>query len=255
MKGLIIKDLYCLKKEIRLFLGTTIGSVLVSVLFLLSARYGNIADALADIQASEMISGEKLLFFTDMLAVLVIFLPIALTGSLIECFKEDSKAGFMKIALSMPLSCKQIVGSRYMTCLLFFTVCFLSSTLCSVFVTSVSESLQFAFVIKGIACVCAVFMIYMSLVMLLLYLFGTKKSDLIQTVPIMLVFIVECTKFAKRMEQLSDDSGIDGLIGIVNDAKTLLEKHGFILLDIAICCMAASFLMSVKIMENKRGSL
>ena len=110
MKGLIIKDLYCLKKEMKLFLGVTIGSAIVSVLFLLSARYGNIANALADIQKTEMISGEELLRLTDMLALLVIYLPIALTGCVVECFKEDSKAGFGNIMFSMPVSYKKIVG-------------------------------------------------------------------------------------------------------------------------------------------------
>ena len=125
MKGLIIKDLYCLKKEIRLFIGITIGSAIVSILFLLSVRHGNIADALADIQKTEMIGSDLLLSLTDMLALFVIYLPIALAASLVECFKEDTKAEFSKVMLSMPISYKKIVGSRYVTCLLFFGTCFL----------------------------------------------------------------------------------------------------------------------------------
>ena len=253
MKGLIIKDLYCLKKEIRLFLGVTIGSAIVSILFLLSARYGNIADGLADIQKTEMISREMLLSMTDMLALTVIFLPIALAGSLVECFKEDSKAGFSKVAFSMPISYEKVVGSRYITCMMFFGVCFLSATFCNVLVTAVSESLEFMAVLKGTFCVCAIFMIYMSLIMFLLYLLGTKRADIIQSVPLLLVFFVGVIRFAMKIESQSDEAELGGLIEMVNKGKEFMEKQGLMIFAVALICMCLSYFLSVKIVEKKRG--
>lgn len=253
MKGLIMKDLYCLKKELRLFLGVTIGSALVSVLFLLSARYGNIADALADIQKTEMLGSDTLLSMCDMLALFVIYLPIALVGSLVECFKEDSKAGFSKVAFSMPLSCKKIVGSRYITCMLFFGVCVLSASFCNAIVSSVSDTLEFLTVLKGVFFMCAIFMIYMSLIMLLLYLLGTKRADIIQAVPILLVFCVWVIRFAVKMEELSDTEGLGALIEIINSSKEFMEKQGVMIFAAALLCMCLSYFLSVKIVEKKRG--
>ena len=42
MKGLIIKDLMCMKKQIALFSYVTVSVIVLSIMFLLSARYGNI---------------------------------------------------------------------------------------------------------------------------------------------------------------------------------------------------------------------
>lgn len=246
MKGLIIKDLYCLKKEMKLFLGVTIGSAIVSVLFLLSARYGNIANALADIQKTEMISGEELLRLTDMLALLVIYLPIALTGCVVECFKEDSKAGFGNIMFSMPVSYKKIVGSRYLTCLLFFGVCIMSSTFCSLLVTSVSDSLKFASVFKGTLCCCAVFMIYIGFVMVLLYLLGTKRADVIQSIPFLIAFFVGIIWFAMKIEDGAD------ILKMISSGKYFFEKYGVVLFGVAVLFMIVSYIASVKILERRR---
>lgn len=255
MKGLIIKDLYCLKKEIRLFLGITIGSAIVSILFLLSVRHGNIADALADIQKTEMIGSDLLLSLTDMLALFVIYLPIALASSMVECFKEDTKAEFSKVMLSMPISYKKIVGSRYVTCLLFFGTCFLSATFCNVLVTSVSDTLEFISVLKGTFCACAIFMIYMSLIMFLLYLLGTKRADMIQSVPFLLVFFVGVIRFAKKMEVQSETEAFSGMFEMVNSGKEFMEKQGLKMFAIALFCMLLSYFLSVKILENKRGMI
>ena len=249
MKGLIIKDLYCLKKEIRLFLGVTIGSAIVAILFLLSARYGNIAIALDDIQKTEMISGEQLLRLTDMLALFIIYLPIALTGSLVECFKEDSKAGFAKVMFSMPVSCKKIVGSRYITCLLFFGVCILSSTFCNILVTSVSDSLKFVSVFKGTLCCCAIFMIYISLVMFLLYLLGTKRSDIIQSVPFLIVFFGGTIRFAAKIEDGAD------IMEMISSGKEFFTNYSWFLFGAAVLCILVSYTVSVKILERRRENI
>lgn len=253
MKGLIIKDLYCLKKEIRLFLGVTIGSAIVSALFLLSARCGNIADALADIQKTELIGSEMLLSLCDMLALVVIYLPIALAASLVECFKEDSKAGFSKVMLSMPVSCKKMVGSRYITCMLFFCVCFISVTFCNVLVTSVSDTLEFVLVFKGTFCACAIFMIYMSCIIFLLYLLGTKRADIIQSVPMLLVILGGTIRFAEKMEEQSDADGFVAMSEMINLGKEFMEKQGLKVFAVALLCMYLSYFLSVKILENKRG--
>ena len=246
MKGLIIKDLYCLKKEIKLFLGVTIGSAIVSVLFLLSARYGNIANALSDIQKTEMISGEELLRLTDMLALFVIYLPIALIGSVVECFKEDSTAGFGKVMFSMPVSYKKIVGSRYLTCLLFLGLCIMSSTFCSLLVTSVSNTLKFVSVFKGTLCCCSIFMIYIGLVIVLLYLLGTKRADVIQSLPFLIVFFAGIIWFAMKIEDGAD------IMQMIRAEKDFFEKYGLILFGVAVLFMSVSYIASVKILEKRR---
>ena len=43
MKGLIIKDLMCLRKQLIIFSYVVIAVLVISVMFVLSARFGNIA--------------------------------------------------------------------------------------------------------------------------------------------------------------------------------------------------------------------
>ena len=49
MKGLLIKDLYCLKKQILIFIRATISVAIVSLLFILSSKYGNAALVLSQV--------------------------------------------------------------------------------------------------------------------------------------------------------------------------------------------------------------
>ena len=43
MKGLIIKDIMCLKKQLTVFIYVIIGVVVISVMYVLSAKFGNLA--------------------------------------------------------------------------------------------------------------------------------------------------------------------------------------------------------------------
>ena len=48
MKGLIIKDIMCLKKQLRTFSFVLLGVFVLALMYVLSARFGNIAKAGAD---------------------------------------------------------------------------------------------------------------------------------------------------------------------------------------------------------------
>ena len=45
MKGLILKDVMCLKKQLTVFCHVIVGVIIVSLLYVLSARFGNLAEA------------------------------------------------------------------------------------------------------------------------------------------------------------------------------------------------------------------
>ena len=48
MKGLIIKDIFCLRKQLKTFTFVLIGVFVLALMYVLSARFGNIAKAGAD---------------------------------------------------------------------------------------------------------------------------------------------------------------------------------------------------------------
>ncbi|MBP5762642.1 MAG: hypothetical protein J6W48_06675, partial [Lachnospiraceae bacterium] len=43
MKGLVIKDIMCLKKQLTTFAFVIAGVVVISILYVLSSRFGNLA--------------------------------------------------------------------------------------------------------------------------------------------------------------------------------------------------------------------
>ena len=91
--------------------------------------------------------------------------------------------------------------------------------------------------------------------MFLLYLLGTKRADMIQSVPFLLVFFVGVIRFAKKMEVQSETDAFSGMFEMVNSGKEFMEKQGLKMFAIALFCMLFSYFLSVKILENKRGMI
>ena len=255
MKGLIIKDFYCLKKEVLLYLGTTIAVCVLSVLFVLSTKYGNIADAIADIQKTEMITAESLIKMTDFMILLAIVLPIALMGCITECFKADKKADYSKVLYSFPMNCKEIVGSRYLTCIIFSGGCIVSSVFCGIIISSVSETIVFTKLLGCIISFCAGFLIYMSLVMFLLYFFEAKCADIIQAAPLLLILFLAMMKTAQRVEQIADADFEREMTGMINEIRGFLEEQFVLLGMISVASMFVSYCLSVLIMKKKKEAV
>ena len=88
--------------------------------------------------------------------------------------------------------------------------------------------------------------------MFLLYLLGTKRADIIQTVPILLVFFVGVICFAEKIEAQTEVDEFGSMIEMVNSGKEFMEKQGVKVFIVALLCMCVSYFLSVKILENKR---
>ena len=94
MKGLIIKDIMCLKKQLTIFAIVLIAVAAVSIMFAISAKCGNIA-----IGNDYMLAEEKNLDELDitnistLALVLFMLIPPALLADLFYVFDCDKKAG------------------------------------------------------------------------------------------------------------------------------------------------------------------
>ena len=64
MKGLIFKDIMCLKKQFMVFCYVLIGTLAVSVMYVLSVRFGNLADINAEMFAENQMEPESLIPIT-----------------------------------------------------------------------------------------------------------------------------------------------------------------------------------------------
>ncbi len=96
MKGLIIKDIMCLKKQLTIFVYVLTGVLVVSVMYVLSARFGNIALAGKELlaQSENHMSGIDVKNLGSIALIFFMFLPPVVVCDMANVFEADGKAGF-----------------------------------------------------------------------------------------------------------------------------------------------------------------
>ena len=80
MRGLITKDMYCLKKNLKIFFSVTIGIMVLSVLFIISSKYGNVARGMAQMQREEKFGNKMVVSIYQGVIWLTLFIIIAFIG-------------------------------------------------------------------------------------------------------------------------------------------------------------------------------
>lgn len=256
MGGLIKKDMYCLKKNLRMFILVTIGVIVLSVMFIISSKSGNVALGISKMKAENDGMSEADFYGIFQVAVwAALFIPIAFVGVVVECFKEDKKAGFYKYMMTLPLSEMKIVGSRYISLLLFTLVSIGGSSVAAVFVSMVSDYFKLGELLNVIFTFAAVLIIYMSIVVLMLYMFGVERADFIQCAPFVVAFVAGIAAMGIRVSRIPENE-IDGYFGkMVNEFMDLMVKNGILFIGIAIVCMAVSYILSCKMLKQRRGNI
>ena len=253
MKGLIIKELMCLRKMRATFVFVTVSSFVITVMALISARIGNIALAEKEYLAggTDMpMSPVQLLWYAVSVMVL---LPLASLGdSLTLAFEADKNSGFTVVAGALPLSVKQRVTARYIT--LFLTcgtgtvISLVLSFLLSLF-TDIMTFGDFAGLVLSAA---SLILIFSSLEMILIFFLKMSNDDYVRIISLLIMTAVFLLCSSGR------------IIGAVRSMKPFelitegiifLENRWFILAAAAVLCLIASYLISTGIAERKRGEI
>ena len=256
MKGLITKDLYCLRKSIKLLLGVTAGIIILSVLFVISTRCGNLADAIKVTEAENPDETGMVLAMFEVGVWVSLAVPLAFIANITDCFKEDHRADFHKFLFTMPLKYQVIVGSRYITCLIYVLVSYAGSMLAAFFVSLASDTYKFSELAGIISMVAAVFIVYVAVVLVLVYVFGSSHTDLLQCVPFVLVAVILYAVFVKKLFAM-DDAGLDAITAdmgnILQKVKDFIMGKGIICLLLSLLILGLSYMVSVAVMEHKKG--
>ncbi len=255
MRGLIIKDFYCLRKSLKTFILVAAGVIMTAVMFVLSCRSGNLAAARTEIGLEDPAMADMLEQASELVIWFMLLIPIAFLGNLAECFKEDARVGFRKILSAMPLSPWEMVGSRYLTCLLFAAVSMGVSAVAAVFISSVEDSYLFGKLFALILTFGAGFLIYMSLSMFLIYFLGSCRADLIQIIPLVLLYMAAGVSLMLRVRKMADEEAAWYGKQLVFKLRDMLEHGYWVLFLLAACCMALSYLGSVAVVKRRKGGL
>lgn len=248
MVGLIYKDIYCLKKNIKLFVVITLGVIVLSVLLILSMQYGNIQTFLS----TEEITEEE--FFSLFQAAIwcVLILPIAAATMITDCYKEDKKASFSKCLYTLPVKEEVIVGSRYIAGVLFLLLGLVGSVVASVCISFATDVFSLGQLISYCVTFTAVLLVYLAFLMFLLYTVDGRKADFIQCIPLVILFFVAEYLIVEKGGDLSAEEFSLYMTNMEESINQFMIKNSVWLLLAAFGIVGISYLGSVMV-RKKRG--
>lgn len=270
MRGLVKKDFYCLKKSMKLILLVSLGTIYLAVLFTLSARYGNVAknvsgtaETAARARAEELLTEEEFYAIYTYVIWVILFLPLALMGNIVDCFREDRRAGFGKFCFSLPAREKQIAGARYLSCLLYALLGIVASVTAALSVSLASDRLRFPELLSVIFTFASILLTFVSVVMPLTYLFGADKLDLIQVGTfgafLAALAILNVPTLKKIGEEIAVAEGGQGggdlstFHELIDRLREFLTTKGLFVFLAAALLFLVSYLCSVAILKKKGG--
>lgn len=255
MKGLLIKDLMCLKKQMILFAYIVTGVLVLSVMFVLSARFGNIAAANQSMMAENNLSDIDIKNLSTTALILFMLIPIAMVGDVTTIFKMDGKAGFSGVSSIFPLSVAKRVMAKYLTVFVMFGIGVAVDIAISFVLSKLTDIISFGEFFGIIISAASLMIIYGALVILFCFLFGYGKEDfaiLASWAVILITAILANIKKVKAIVTSISETNSDS-IDFISDFMNFLKYKYFILLAIAVIVTAVSYFVSVEIAQKKRG--
>ena len=251
----MIKDLMCLRKQMILFVYTVAGVLALSIMFVLSARFGNIADANQTMMIENNLTDMDIKNLCTTVLILFMLLPIAMVGDVTTIFRMDGKAGFTSISSILPLSVNKRVLAKYLTVFMMFgigvIVDIVVSFVLSVFTDIISFADFFGIIISAASLMC----IYGAFVILFCFLFGYGKEDYAIVVSWAVIIIIAILANIKKIKLIfsSMESGSPDFSYFFNDFMNFIKHKYFALFAVAVIVMAASYFVSIGIAKRKRG--
>ena len=184
MKDLIIKDLMCLRKQRIIFIYTVVATAVLSVMFVLSARYGNIHAGTMQMVAEKQLNGVDVKNMGTMALVVFMILPIALVGDAATVFVYDGKAGFANVCATLPLSINRRVMAKFITVIMMFGIGVSIDLVISFVLSVLTDIITFSEFLGIIISTASVMGIYGSITIFYCFCLGYGKESYAQILSI-----------------------------------------------------------------------
>ncbi len=260
MKGLVIKDLMCLKKQLITFCYIVISVLVVSIMYVLSAKYGNIASI--NQYMSEDLSEIDIKNISSLVMIMFMLLPVADVCDFVTIFREDNKASFSKISAALPLSISQRVGAKYITVFLLFGIGAFIDICIAVILSQLTDILTFSEFMGVILSITSVMCMYSCLVILFCLLFKGGNEDLATICSLgTLLFIAVTVNWRKVIKVIwvmvgvnpAGESEMEETMIMIPDMLHYLQEKMWVFILAALVILVVSYLLSVLIAKRKRG--
>lgn len=250
-----MKDLMCLRKQ-RVIFAYTIAAVLaLSIMYVLSARFGNIAAANQTMMTDNQLSDIDIKNISTVALILFMLLPIAMVGDVTTIFRMDGKAGFSSVSSVLPLSIGKRVMAKYLTVFIMFGIGILVDLVISLILSVLTDIISFADFLGIILSAASLMSIYGALAIVFCFLFGYGKEDYAivgSWAVILITAILANIKKVKLIFASTVATNSDSVDFISNFLDFIKQKY-FVLFAIAVIVITASYFVSVEIAKRKRG--
>lgn len=255
MKGLVIKDLMCLRKQGIVFMYVVIATVVLAVMFVLSSQFGNIYIGNQQMIAESQLSGVDIKNLSSMMLDFFMMLPIALVGDVATIFLYDGKAGFGNVSATLPLPIYKRVMAKYLTVLMMFGIGVGVDLVISFVLTLLTDIVTFTDFLGIILSFASVMSIYGSLTILFCLVLGYGKESYAQLASLFVMGVAAVTVNIKKINLFISATDGDASLGVVNDLIEFIKHRFYILLAIAAVTMFLSYLGAVIAAKRKRGMI
>lgn len=255
MKGLIIKDLMCLRKQMILFVYTVVGVLVLAIMFVLSARFGNIADASQAMMIENDLSAMDIKNMSATSLILFMLLPIAMVGDVTTIFRMDGQAGFSSVSSILPLSVNKRVMVKYLTVFTMFGIGVVVDIVISFVLSMLTDIISFQDFFGIIISAASLMCIYGALAIVFCFLFGYGKEDYATIISWAAILMTAILANMKNIKVILASIRADGsdLMDFFGGFMNFIKYKYFVLFAIAVIVMTASYFVSVRIVERKRG--
>lgn len=252
MKGLILKDIYCLRTRIMTYVLTLVAALVIGILISLSSEYGNLKlDVFmgedTSVSEDDMAAYEMILGGATFLAIL---LPLGVGFDGIMTFHMDEKANFGDVLRTMPVKPVEIVLARFSTAYGFLLTGYISSVLIALLISPVVEVFTLGEMIHaGTVMTCAL-AVGLGVVCCALFMWKKKTCEYI----FIGVFLGAYAIFAIAIVTLSNRYGdqVDAIMNTFMDKVKILFENSLVwLIPVALLMTVVCFFVSVLIVKRK----
>lgn len=257
MKGLIIKDLMCLRKQRVTYIYIVLVVLIVAIMYVLSAKYGNLALAGKDMMAENGLTEIDIKNLASLALILFMVLPLAMVGDVSSIFAADGKAGFASVSAILPLSIEKRVLAKYLTISAFFGIGVAADLVIALVISSLTDILTFGDFFKIIITSASALFIYGALICIYMFLFGYGKESYAQTCSVLTIALAlalanfKTTKLLLISIFVEEAEVLD--VNPLEASTNFIMKHSLKAFVVAIAVGVLSYALSVFIAKRKRG--
>lgn len=253
MRGLLIKDFFCLKKQLTNYGFVIAGVIVISVMFILSYNYGNIHAGFAQMVESGQNTEADILQFTGFALLLFMLIPIACTADLSNLFTDDENASFYKVASAFPLSIGKRVACRFITGYLFIAVGVAVDLIMTVILSALTDIVSFGEFCGVIITFASFMLMYISLFILSAYFLGSGRITYAYVIPLLIGGAVCVFAGFGKLRDFVTGVNDHALSELYDQAVGFMFHRSYILFIAAVIVSGGAYFAAVQLAGRRRG--